>query len=586
VKTPNVDNLEDFYEDAPVGLVTTRPDGAISRVNRTFTALVGRRAEELVGARWTGLLSPPSVLLFETYCVPLLRLRGSVGEVALDIVGHGGKPVPVLLAARARPDGGGLQLAVLSAPTRREYERELKEARAHAEAANSEIRAHRELAERKLAEHHALLEAVGRLAAGDRDTPITAPAGGSSAELVVGLEQMRRDIQRHFHALLERNAEVVQLNAELRHQIEQRSLQMIETMEAGRSIAASSGTHLRLIDEQPIMAAGSLLAQRYRVLSVLGQGAMGVVYEVERVSDGRHLAAKVLSTRPDFHALVRFAREARLLARLRHPNLLVIVDVDVTVSRVAFIVMELARGRSLAEYRDRYGDVRLMLPILCQVADALIAVHAADVVHRDIKPSNVLVRADAGGQAHAKLLDFGVSRLLEGRRGSGEPPERAVDPGEAADSHRALISEVQGFVDAPTVSPWPEPEASPPVAGGAQGAGELTQIGAILGTPRYMAPEMLLGARSAMPPADIFSFGVMAYEVLTGILPFTEPPPLLAARSVGDLAFVPLATRRPDLPPALAHIVDSCLSADPALRPEAAALLAVFSASLAHERRP
>ena len=578
--TRSDDSLEELYEDAPCGHVSTWADGTISRVNRTFLALTGYREEEVVGGRFTGLLSRASALLYETYCRPLLRLRGSIGEVALDIVDRSGRLVPVLLAARVKAgdDGAsaGKRIVVFSAPTRREYERELMEAREQAEAATAEVRRHRELAEHKLAEQHSLLAAVARLAAGDQETPIAAAPGGSQAELAAGLERMRQEIQRQFHALIERNAEVVQLNAELRHQIEQRSLLMIESMEAGLSAATASGTHFRLVDEQPVLAPGSLLAQRYRVLAVLGQGAMGIVYEVERVSDKRRLAAKVLSARPDYQTLVRFAREARLLARLRHPNLLTIVDVDVTPSRVAFIVMELAYGRSLAEWRERYGDRGFQRPILRQVADALTAVHRADIVHRDIKPSNVLIRWDASArQAHVKLVDFGVSCLLEDRDGSVDPSTRPVSPG----AYEALMSEVQGFTEAPTISPWPNPDASPGPRFGPNDPPELTQIGAILGTPRYMAPEMLMGARLALPSSDIFSFGVMAYEVLTGVLPFAEPPPLLAARSPGGLTFVPLTTRCPELAPAIARAVERCLSEQPTLRPGAEELLGIFSDS-------
>ena len=92
-----------------------------------------------------------------------------------------------------------------------------------------------------------------------------------------------------------------------------------------------------------------------------------------------------------------------------------------------------------------------------------------------------------------------------------------------------------------------------------------------------MAPEMLMGARHALPPSDIFSFGVMAYEVLTGVLPFAEPPPLLAARSPGGLTFVPLTTRCPELAPGIARAVERCLSEQPTLRPGSEELLGLFS---------
>lgn len=569
------DDIEALYEDAPCGHVCTGADGTIVRVNRTLLALTGRRAEELRGRPFTSLLAGPAALLFETYCAPLLRLRGSIGEVALDLDGRGG-PVPVLLSARADEASGGLQIVVLSAPTRREYERELKAARALAEAATAEVRRHRELAERKLAEQHALLEVVARLAAGDRDTPISTPADSSLATLAAGLERMRQDIQRQFHALIDRNAEVVQLNAELRHQIEQRSLLMIESMEAVRSSAAASGTEFRLPEAQPVLRVGSLLAGRYRVLGTLGHGAMGVVYEVERQGDERRLAAKVLGMRPDAHALVRFAREARLLARMGHPNLVAIVDVDVTAERIACIVMELAQGRSLADCRDQFADLGFALPVLRQVADGLTAVHAAKVIHRDIKPSNVLIcEGPEPGRVRVKLVDFGVSRLLD-----ASPPSEAP-PGDGAPDDREMLAEIRRFTDAVTVSPSPapgSPDASPGASGPRAASNELTQVGAILGTPRYMAPEMLLGASLALPPSDIFSFGVLAYEVLTGTPPFAEPAPLLVVAGPGRLTFVPLATRCPGLAPAIAQVLERCLAEDAALRPSASEVLAALQA--------
>ena len=101
------------------------------------------------------------------------------------------------------------------------------------------------------------------------------------------------------------------------------------------------------------------------------------------MSDGRHFAAKILRIKPNSHTMVRFAREAQMLARLRHPNLIAIVDVDITEDRVAYIVMELARGTSLAELGRYYGDCAYMVPILSQIADALSAVHADGIVHRE-----------------------------------------------------------------------------------------------------------------------------------------------------------------------------------------------------------
>ncbi len=181
-------------------------------------------------------------------------------------------------------------------------------------------------------------------------------------------------------ALESRKAEVERLNDELRHQIEARSKQLVSSL-LGDSRSSQ--------ETVPLFDAGVLISERYRVIRILGQGAMGVVYEVERVQDGRRFAAKVLSGRARRRDLARFAREAQVLARLKHPNLVAIADVDVTDSRLAYIIMELVVGTTLADKVKRYGELGFVLPILRQLADALATVHAEGVIHRDLKPANI-----------------------------------------------------------------------------------------------------------------------------------------------------------------------------------------------------
>ena len=138
-----------------------------------------------------------------------------------------------------------------------------------------------------------------------------------------------------------------------------------------------------------ILADGFVIADRYRVLRLIGQGGMGSVYEIERLTDGKHLAAKVLSIQAGKQVLARFAREAQLLAKLRHPNLVSIQDVDMTQSHMAYIVM----GSSLARaYRATPAATArsLAATVLHQIASALASVHSQGIVHRDLKPDNVL----------------------------------------------------------------------------------------------------------------------------------------------------------------------------------------------------
>jgi serine/threonine-protein kinase len=216
------------------------------------------------------------------------------------------------------------------------------------------------------------------------------------------------------------------------------------------------------------------------VCSHLGAGGMGAVYRVERVSDGRALALKVLRRTADPEALARFAREAQIAAQVDHANVVRVLDVDVTRSGMLFLVMELVEGPTLAEERARYGDAGWAVPVLRQIAAALQAMHERGIVHRDLKPSNVLVDATT-----VKVADFGIASL--------------VDP--APDEERA---------DHATT--WLANRA------------DITHPGMIMGTPLYMAPELYQGAQAAVPGSDVFSWGVVAYELLANRLPYTSCP--------------------------------------------------------------
>ena len=625
--------LEELYEDAPCGYLTLQPDGEICRVNRTLLGWTGYSADEIQGRkRFPALLTVPGALLYETYCAPLLRLRGCIAEVALDILCRDGSPLPVLFSATAKRDAAGgvqqLRVVILNAPKRREYERELLVARTQAEEAAEQLRIERSLALSKLAEQELLLQAVGRMTAGDLETPVTMAAGSSLAVLGEALDRMRQDILGQLRDLRERNSEILHLNVELRHQIEQRSRLIVDSMQYAIDSGSAGESESRPFEALPILPPGMMLARRYRVEALLGQGAMGTVYEVERTSDHRRFAAKVLGVRPDYHAMARFAREAQLLARLQHPNLISIIDVDVTAERMAYIIMELVHGKSLAEFGDRYGDRQFMLPILAQVASALTAVHAAGIVHRDLKPANVLVSLISDGKkAAAKLADFGISRLLE--------IEHEV-PAQTSAERLAITAE--HVVTGPS-RPSPGPVAAAPPstqtkplgvngfdatlngqellkellnktdpgfgAGSGSGSGtdpreaasssahstapdspnrrsrpsdKLTQAGTLVGTLHYMAPELLAGGNLAQPPSDIFSFGLMAYEVLAGALPFDEPPLLMMEKQRTPVSVRPLDIVCRGLSSPLARLFERCLSLDPATRPTAAELSSALGA--------
>ena len=151
---------------------------------------------------------------------------------------------------------------------------------------------------------------------------------------------------------------------------------------------------------------------------------MGVVYEVTRVSDGRRLALKVLTTEATGISLARLAREAEVAGKITHPNLVAIVDVDVSSAGELYIVMELVKGQSLSEARKYYGNVQWALGVLGQIASGLAALEASGIVHRDLKPANVLLTGNDNTPI-AKICDFGIARVMQAvtRTGSCVPAD-------------------------------------------------------------------------------------------------------------------------------------------------------------------
>jgi serine/threonine protein kinase len=249
---------------------------------------------------------------------------------------------------------------------------------------------------------------------------------------------------------------------------------------------------------------------------------MGQVYEVERLTDGGRLALKVLNGVATSDALARFAREAQIAAELEHPNVVSVLDVGVSRSGMLFLVMELVHGASLSAERSRYGDTPWAVSIVHQIARALAAMHARGIIHRDLKPANILL--DGGT---AKVADFGLASLTT----------------------RASVIETPVAVDV----------ASP----------ELTRTGAIMGTPLYMAPELVQGAREAAPSSDVFSLGVVAYQLFARDLPHSASPVLERLNGRAPPPPKQLAEARPDLPVELCSLIDQCLAETPSSRPPA-----------------
>jgi len=375
-----------------------------------------------------------------------------------------------------------------------------------------------ERSERDLAAGLSTLQATAmRLARGDLATPVLAGEGQPDA-FAEALESMRRDMVDKVAELEERNRAIVMLNDDLRAQIRQHSDDI-------ESLA------VRALDDGDDVRPGAVFAERYCVVRPIASGGSGDVYEVMNVADGRTLALKLLRTLRDAPSVARFAREARLLAELHHPHVVSVLQVGISDAGCPFLVMERARGRDL--HREPIGDREALLAVLGQVASALDAAHAAGIVHRDVKPGNVVVD-DGSDPPQAKLVDFGVARM-----GSRD--------------------EDSGLRRIPPVSP--ELASTPSTLD--------THPGIVIGTPHFVAPELSEVGAQATAASDMFSFGVMAYRLLTGVAPFEKSPLEMARAGAAGVARSDLRELCPEVDAEVADLLMRCLDFTAAARPTA-----------------
>src|SRR5882724_5191979 len=252
---------------------------------------------------------------------------------------------------------------------------------------------------------------------------------------------------------------------------------------------------------------GQILAGKYRVDERLSEGGMGTVYRGTHVLMDKTVAVKVLrpALAADEKIVARFSREARAASKISHPHALSVTDFGEAENGVVFLVMEYLSGQTLKQLIRQEGPMPLprTVEILRQVGGALDAAHAEGVVHRDLKSDNIMLLSSSGTD-YAKVLDFGIAKIKE--------PEGEYNPG-------------------------------------------LTAPDLVIGTPQYMSPEQCSQAADIDSRSDIYSVGVILYEMLIGHVPFTDESPTAIMMKHLQEPVPSVLAERTDLPPRAAQVV-------------------------------
>jgi eukaryotic-like serine/threonine-protein kinase len=268
----------------------------------------------------------------------------------------------------------------------------------------------------------------------------------------------------------------------------------------------------------PTLSPGQIIADKYRIDSVIGTGGMGVVIAATHVELEQRVAIKLLRDASD-DSIARFKREARLLVKLKSEHVARVFDVGALDDDTPYIVMELLEGHDLAKLVELQGrlSVEQAVDYVLEATEAVAEAHVLGMVHRDLKPANLFLARGPGGATTVKVLDFGISKMLDVKT------EQTT-------------------------------------------AGALTNEGVALGSPGYMAPEQITSSRDVDVRADIYSLGAMLYRLVSGRNPYKGASLVSVLASMAIDPLPPLASLVPDVPPGFAQAVERCLAQEPDAR--------------------
>jgi eukaryotic-like serine/threonine-protein kinase len=304
---------------------------------------------------------------------------------------------------------------------------------------------------------------------------------------------------------------------------------------------------------------GQTIAGRFRITGFIGEGAMATVYRGVQEARPHDVAVKImhahLARDPTFAG--RFRREAKAASLLKHPNTVYIVDYGED-QEMLYIAMELIAGQDLFEMlvlERRFSEARAAR-IVAQVCDALTVAHARGIIHRDLKPENVMIVRDDAGVEHVKVLDFGIAKVLERDKRSMSPA------GPSSDSEDNPVS---------------------------LAASALTTVGVVVGTPAYMSPEQCR-AEPVDARSDVYSCGILLYQLVCGRTPFTGDSPIEIAINQVRQPPDPPSSVVPGVHPGLEQIILTALEKWPAQRHQSAAemrdALRAIQFELSEEKKP